>query len=83
MSSKYVYNVLEQIDAKRHNTTGEILAYYHICKTVHAESYEKWRVRKSRELQEKSGELRIATPTFCNSPLIFKLMNGELQYKKC
>ena len=45
----------------------------------------KWRVtkngelRKSGELLGKSGELRIATPTFRNSPLIFKLMNGELR----
>ena len=44
----------------------------------------KWRVTKNVELQksgvlQKSGELRIATPTFRNSPLIFQLMKGELR----
>ena len=44
---------------------------------IRCSSY-KWRVTKNAELR-KSGELRIATPTFRNSPLIFKLMNGELR----
>ena len=45
----------------------------------------KWRVtkngelRESGELREKNGELRIATPTFRNSPLIFKFFKGELR----
>ena len=45
----------------------------------------KWRVtkngelRKSGELREKSGELQIATPTFRNSPIIFKFFKGELR----
>ena len=38
------------------------------------ESYEK-----VESYRKKSGELRIATPNFRNSPLIFKLMNGEVR----
>ena len=87
-SFRYSHNTARERLYTRCKTTktsqNNTLKSYHNCLTYLLHSSYKWRVtkmelRKSGELREKSGELRIATPTFRNSPLIFKFMNGELQ----